>query len=82
MSSIKKYDDIDHIRKELISLIEEAGSDYKAAALLDEICEGHGPNRSTLTRMRKGESKPTMIAMTTILLRFALKSKIGKKKVV
>jgi hypothetical protein len=81
MNSSKKHDDIEHIRNELISLIEEAGSDYKAAALLDNICEGYGPNRSTLTRMRNGEGKPTMVAMTTILLRYVLKSKIGKKKV-
>lgn len=66
--------DIEDIRTELIDLIEQAGNDYKAAELLNNLLEGFGPDRSTLLRMRQGQGqgKPTMIAMTTKLLKICL----------
>jgi hypothetical protein len=70
---IKK--EIEELRRELCELIDLVGNDYRAAELLDEICEGHGPKRNTLTRIRNGEGKPATIAMTTILLRLAVKAK-------
>ena len=64
--------DIEVIRTELIDLIEQAGNDYKAAELLNNLLEGFAPDRSTLLRMRQGQGKPTMIAMTTKLLKICL----------
>lgn len=64
--------DIEGIRTELIELIEQAGNDYKAADLLNKLLDGYGPDRSTLLRMRQGQGKSTMIAMTTKLLKISL----------
>lgn len=64
--------DIEEIRNELTDLIELAGNDYKAAELLNDLLDGFGPDRSTLSRMRQGQGKPTMIAMTHKLLKICL----------
>lgn len=59
----------DGLRKELIGLIAQAGSDNKACELLRPICSGFPPDRSTLGRLRRGEGKTTFLAMTVALLR-------------
>ncbi len=69
--------DIEQIRCELIRLIEFAGGDNKAADLLKPLCDGFAPDRSTLGKFRRGEGKPALLAMTTSLLRSALKDKIA-----
>lgn len=68
--------DIEDVRKELINLIEIAGGDYKAVELLKPYCNGFPPDRSTLGKIRRGEGKPTLIAMTTTLLRQAVEHRI------
>lgn len=64
--------EIENLRADLIELIERAGSDYKAAELLSPLCSGYAPDRSTLGKFRRGEGKPTLIAMTVTLLRIAM----------
>jgi hypothetical protein len=68
--------DIENLRAELVSLIEKAGSDYKASELLLPYCGGFSPDRSTLGKFRRGEGKPTLIAMTVTLLRLAIDNKL------
>jgi len=63
---------IENIRKEFIALVNECGSDYKAADILNDVCLGFGPDRSTISRIRRGEAKDTMTAMATILLKKGL----------
>lgn len=73
--------DIEELRSELVSLIERAGSDYKASELLLPFCNGFAPDRSTLGKFRRGEGKPTLIAMTVTLLRLAIDQKIHVDRV-
>lgn len=67
--------DIEKVREEFVSLVDECGSDYKAYELLNEIAEGFSPDRSMISRIRNGEGKPAMIGMSTVLLRAAVKNK-------
>lgn len=64
--------EIEDVRKEFIALVKECGNDYKAADILNDVCFGFGPNRSTISRIRRGEAKDTMTAMATILLKKGL----------
>lgn|GEM_PF-4013694 len=73
--------DIESLRAELVSLIERAGSDYKASELLSPYCGGFSPDRSTLGKFRRGEGKPTLIAMTVALLRLAIDNKLRVDRV-
>lgn len=70
---MSKEKSIQEIQNEFIDLVAEAGNDYRAEELLDEITYGFGPSRATITRMRKGECKDTYLAMATRLLKIALK---------
>lgn len=73
--------DLDKLRKELVRLIESAGSDGKASELLLPYCGGFSPDRSTLGKFRRGGGKPTLIAMTVALLRVAIENKLRVDKV-
>ena len=65
---------LEEVRAELLELIEIAGGDRNVALMLGPICSGHGPDRSTIGRMRRGEGRPALLAMTTTLLRRALEA--------
>jgi len=65
-------DDIEKLRDEFRELVKECGSDYKAENILNDVCFGFGPDRSTISRIRRGEAKDTMTAMATILLKKGL----------
>lgn len=65
---------VEEIREELIGLIGKAGGDRQAHELLKPLCGGVCPDRSTLGRFRRGEGKPALVSMTTVLLRMALEN--------
>lgn len=73
--------EIEQLRQELIALVREAGSDYKASELLKPLCGGFAPDRSTLGKFRRGEGKPSLIAMTVALLRVAVAKKLRVDRV-
>lgn len=63
---------IEEIESRLRVLIAKAGSDQAAADLISAECGG-GPDRSALSRMRRGEGKPTLKMLTVYALENALK---------
>ena len=64
--------DINKVEERLRQLVELAGSDQAAADLISTECGG-GPDRSALSRMRRGEGKPTIKILTVYALENALK---------
>lgn len=64
--------DIEKVEERLRYLVNLAGSDQAAADLIFTECGG-GPDRSALSRMRRGEGKPTLKVLTVYALENALK---------
>lgn len=70
------YLDIKKVEDRLCQLINQVGSDQAAADIIATECGG-GPDRSALSRMRRGEGKPTLKILTVYALENALK-KMGR----
>ncbi len=70
--------DIAKVEERLRQLVDISGSDQAAADLIAAECGG-GPDRSALSRMRRGEGKPTLKILTVYALENALRKmkKIG-----
>ena len=57
----------------LSSLVEECGSDQKAAEKIQALCFGYSPCRATIGKLRRGNGSVNSMAMAVNILQNALK---------